>query len=178
MKKVVIIKTSLRNNSNSDILADEFIRGANDANNEIQVISLKNKKINFCIGCLSCQKTKKCFMGDDAIDIADKVCNADVVVWATPIYYYSVSGQMKTLIDRMNSLYARDYKFREVYLLATSAEAEEETINGAIKEVEGWVSCFNNVILKNHLLIGDVNSPKDILNNPNLVKAYNMGKEL
>ena len=57
----------------------------------------------------------------------DSVLNADVVCWATPIYYYEMSGQMKTLIDRMNAMYPKDYRFRDIYLLTTAAEDEEST---------------------------------------------------
>ena len=143
MKKILVIKTSLRFNSNSDILADEFAKGAKDAGNDVEVISLKDKKIAFCIGCMTCQNTKKCIFNDDANEITDKMCEADVIVWATPVYYYSISGQMKTLIDRANSLYVRDRKFKEVYLLVTAAEDEPYTPKGAIKAVQGWVDCFD-----------------------------------
>ncbi len=55
----------------------------------------------------------------------ESVLNADVVCWATPIYYYEMSGQMKTLIDRMNAMFRKDYRFREVYLLTTAFENED-----------------------------------------------------
>ena len=103
-KKVVVISTSLRGNSNSNALAESFANGAKAAGNTVEVISLKGKKIGFCIGCLACQSKGECVIRDDAIEITEKVLNADVVAWATPIYYYEMSGQMKTLIDRMNSI--------------------------------------------------------------------------
>ena len=67
-------------------------------------------------------KLSHCVINDDANEITEKILNADVVSWATPIYYYEMSGQMKTMIDRANSLYPRDYKFRDVYLLSVAAE--------------------------------------------------------
>lgn len=178
MKKVLIIKTSLRNNSNSDILAEEFAKGAKDSGNDVEVISLKDKKIRFCIGCMTCQNTKRCIFNDDAIEIADKMCEADTIVWATPVYYYSISGQMKTLIDRANSLYVREKKFKEVYLLATAAEDESYTPEGAIKAVQGWVDCFEGVKFKDTLFIGGVSNPNDIINHPKLKEAYNLGKTI
>ena len=105
MSKVLVITTSLRARSNSDILAERMIAGARDAGHEVEQISLKGKEIRFCIGCLSCQKTQKCVLKDDAVWITEKVKNADTLVFVTPIYYYEMSGQMKTLLDRMNSLY-------------------------------------------------------------------------
>ena len=126
MKKIIVISTSLRTGSNSDMLADQFIEGAKAAGHEVEKISLAGKDIKFCKGCLACQKLGKCVTKDDVNDIMQKVLNADVVCWATPIYYYEMSGQMKTLIDRMNAMFSLDYKFREVYMLTTAAEDELE----------------------------------------------------
>lgn len=79
-KKVVILSTSLRNNSNSELLAKSFVEGAKESGNEVEYITLKNKDIRFCIGCLACQKTGHCFIKDDVADIMNSVINADVVV--------------------------------------------------------------------------------------------------
>ena len=94
MKKVVVISTSLRPGSNSHALAEQFAEGAKSAGNEVELISLKWKEIKFCIGCLYCQKTGACVFKDDVPAIMDSVLNADVVCWATPVYYYEMSGQM------------------------------------------------------------------------------------
>ena len=125
MSKVLVITTSLRAKSNSDRLAEELIRGAKDAGHEVEQISLNGREIRFCIGCLSCQKTQKCVLKDDAVRIAEKVKEAETLVFVTPIYYYEMSGQMKTLLDRMNPLYPSDYKFRKVYMLSVAAEDED-----------------------------------------------------
>ena len=71
-----------------------------------------------------------------------KVLAADVVCWATPIYYYEMSGQIKTLIDRMNAMYTQDYNFREVYLLTTAAENEPDTPKRAEAGLTGWIDCY------------------------------------
>ena len=139
MKKVIVISTSLRTGSNSDMLANQFIEGAKAAGHEVEKISLIEKDIKFCKGCLACQKLGKCVIQDDANDIMQKVLNADVVCWATPIYYYEMSGQMKTLIDRMNALYSLDYKFRDVYMLTTAAEDEPEVPKRAEAGLTGWI---------------------------------------
>ena len=97
MKKVIVISTSLRVGSNSDMLADKFIEGALAAGNEVEKITLSGKSIGFCKGCLACQKLGKCGIDDDANAIMQKVLEAEVVCWATPIYYYEMSGQMKVL---------------------------------------------------------------------------------
>ena len=126
MKKVIVISTSLRVGSNSDMLADQFVEGAKAAGNDVEKITLAGKTISFCKGCLACQKLGKCVIKDDVNDIMQKILEADVVCWATPIYYYEMSGQMKTLIDRMNAMYSLDYKFRDIYLLTTAAEDEPD----------------------------------------------------
>ena len=176
MKKVLIISTSLRINSNSETLAKKFLEGAKEAGHDIEFISLKNKNIAFCKGCMACAKLKKCVINDDAIEIVNKMSEADIIVWATPIYYYSISGSMKTMIDRANSLYVRNPKFKEVYLLAVAAEDESYTPEGAIKAVQGWVDCFEGVEFKDTLFIGGLNDPNDILKDNRLNKAYELGK--
>ena len=176
MKKVLIISTSVRAGSNSELLAKEFQKGAEDAGHSVKFISLKDKKIAFCRGCLSCQKIHRCVIDDDANAIADEICDSDVIVWATPIYYYEMSGQMKTLIDRANSLYSRDYRFKEVYLLAVAAEEGDHVYKRAEEGLGGWIDCFDGVELKKTLFVGGVNEPNAMRKNANLHLAYELGK--
>ena len=178
MKKVVVISTSLRPGSNSNALAEQFAEGAKTAGNEVEFISLRGKEIKFCIGCMSCQKTGACVFKDDVPAIMDKVLYADVVCWATPIYYYEMSGQMKTLIDRMNAMYPKDYRFREVYLLTTAAEDEEHTPKRAESGLQGWIDCFEKAELKGHLFCGGVNDPRDISGSAKLEEAFGLGENV
>ena len=157
MSKVLVITTSLRAKSNSDILAEKLIAGAKDAGHEVEQISLKGKTIKYCIGCLACQKTQKCIQKDDAIEIAEKMKNADTLVFVTPIYYYEMCGQMKTLLDRMNPLFSSDYKFRKVYLLSVAAEDEKTTPEKAVSGLQGWVDCFEKAELAGSLFCGGIN---------------------
>lgn len=175
-KNILVISTSLRNNSNSEILADSFIEGAKSVGNNVEKITLKDKNIAFCKGCLACQKTKKCVINDDAIEIADKMCNSDVIVFATPIYYYEMSGQMKTLLDRANSLFARDCKFRDIYMLTTAAEDEDYVPEKAVSGLEGWIDCFEKAVLAGTIFAGGNDNAGDIKNHAILQKSYDMGK--
>lgn len=177
-KKVLIIETSLRTGSNSDILAQSFAQGAEDAGNEVETVSLKGKKIAFCTGCFACQKLGRCVIADDANEITEKILAADVVVWSTPIYYYEMSGQMKTMIDRANSLYPREYRFREVYLLSTAAEDEKYTDEKAVSGVNGWVDCFENARFKGKVFAGGVNERGEIEGHKALDEAYKMGRSV
>ena len=178
MKKVIVISTSLRAGSNSDMLADRFIDGAKSAGNDVEKISLVGKNIQFCKGCLGCQKLGRCVIKDDVNDIMAKVLKADVICWATPIYYYEMSGQMKTLIDRMNAMYPLDYQFRDVYLLTTAAENEEQTPKRAESGLTGWIECFPKSRLAGTLFCGDVNDARDIEGNPKLDEAFELGKKV
>ena len=180
MKNVIVISTSIRNGSNSEILAKKFEEGARNAGNNVEFVSLKNKTINFCKGCLACQKLHKCVINDDSNEIVEKIAQADVVVWASPIYYYEMCGQMKTLIDRANPLYVReDRKFKEVYFIATCAEDEKSALTRAIQSVEGWIECFDGVSLKGVIYGTGANNPNDTSNMQDLLdKAFNMGKSI
>jgi hypothetical protein len=178
MKRVIVISTSLRRGSNSDMLADKFVEGAIAAGNDVEKISLTGKDIQFCKGCLGCHKLGKCVIKDDVNDIMAKVLEADVVAWATPIYYYEMSGQMKTLIDRMNAMYPLDYKFRDVYLLTTAAENEEFVPKRAESGLQGWIDCYGKSSLKGHIFCGGVGGPKEIEGNAKLQEAYELGKQI
>lgn len=176
MKKVLMITASLRANSNSDALAHAFAEGAKEAGNMVQTISLKGKNIAYCRGCMACQKTLTCAIRDDANAIAEKVKEAEVVVFVTPVYYYSVSGQLKTLLDRCNPLYNADYQFRDVYLLATAADDAESAVEGAEKAIEGWVDCFENARFAGTVFCGGVDAPGEIAGNAALQRAFELGK--
>ncbi len=177
-KNVLIITTSLRPNSNSDALAAAFADGAKEAGNTVEMVSLKGKTIGFCVGCLVCQKTQKCVIADDAVALAEKVKNADVVAFASPVYYYSVSGLLKTFLDRCNPLYPSDYKFRDVYFLATAAEDDESALDGPVKAVQGWVDCFEKARLAGTVFGGGVDAPGEIRNHEALQTAYEMGRRV
>lgn len=177
-KKVLVISTSLRRNSNSHALAEKFAKGAKEAGHQVEFISLIGRQIEYCVGCLSCQRTGQCVIEDDANLIAEKMLKADVVCYATPIYYYEMSGQMKTLLDRMNPLFSADYKFRDVYMLSTAADDGPHVADRAVNGLEGWIECFAKAELAGSLFAGGVTGPGEITNHPALAKAYDMGKNI
>ena len=179
MSNILVISTSLRPRSNSDILTERLVAGARDAGHQVEEISLKGKELKYCIGCLACQKTQRCVQKDDALWIADKMKDADTLVFSTHIYYYEMSGQMKTLLDRMNPLYSSDYRFRRVYMLSVAAEDETYTPEKAVSGLEGWVDCFEKAKLCGSLFVGGLNGPGEASANAEaLEKAYQFGKNL
>ena len=178
-KNVLIISTSIRNNANSEILAHETERGAKEAGHNVEFVSLKDKEINFCKGCMACQKIGKCVINDDANEITLKMKNADVIVWATPIYYYEMSGQMKTLIDRANSLFATGKNFSEVYVITTSADTTKGVVQTVLNGVNGWIACFSGVKLCGYLEAGGLEDANEASERKELLEqAYNLGKNI
>ena len=178
-KKVLIVSSSLRPNSNSEILAREVARGARSAGCDVEFVSLKDRDIRFCRGCLACQKTLTCVIKDDAPAIAEKVRDADVLVFATPIYYYELSGQLKTLLDRCNPLFPSDYRFRDVYLITASAEDGDEVWQTAKGGMQGWVDCFEKAKLVRVLSGGGLSDPADAEKSGEYLKAaYELGKNI
>ena len=177
-KKVLVISTSPRKGGNSETLADEFIRGAREAGNDVEKVTLYDKDIRFCKGCLVCQNTQRCVIHDDADAIVQKILTADAIVFATPIYYYGMCGQMKTLLDRANPLFPSDYRFRDIYLLAAAAEEDGHTVDGAVTGLQGWIDCFEKARLAGTVFAGGVTTVGEIQNHPALKQAYELGKNM
>lgn len=178
-KKVVIISSTMRKNGNSEVLCREFANGAKETGNEVETIHLREHEIKFCKGCWACRKLNRCVIEDDINSLVDIVRNADVLVFGTPIYYYSITGQLKTFLDRMSPIYDTEHKFREVYLLASAADKEIEAVDGAIKEIKGWVECFEEVELVGVVCGTGASDIGDIEKRPEKLKeVYNLGKNV
>jgi len=175
-KNVLAISSTLRKNGNSEVLTKEFLRGAKEAGHNVEFVTLQDKEIKFCKGCLACQRLGSCVIKDDSNEIVEKIKNADVIAFASPIYYYEMSGQLKTLIDRANALYTADYKFRDIYFLATAADTGSHAADIAANGIQGWVACFPKAQLKGVILGAGAGNIGDIQNNPAMNQAYEMGK--
>ena len=178
MKKIIVVTSSPRKNGNSEILAQKFAEGAKAAGNEVQFVAVRDIDLKFCTGCLYCNTHDKCVLSDGMNGLYESFQNADVLVFATPVYYYAVSGQLKTFLDRLNPLYVRDNKFKEVYLLTTAADNDESAMDGAVKDVQGWVDCFNGVTLKGVIRGVGVTEKGEVNNTAFPEQAYNMGKNV
>ena len=177
-KKVLILSSSPRKGGNSETLAAAFAKGAQETGHQVETVYLREKQYGFCKGCFACLKLGQCVIKDDAVEIAAKMHDADVLVFATPVYYYCVSGQLKTMLDRANPLFDTDYAFTKAYLLATAAEDAPETFAGTEKAVQGWVDCFPRCQLAETVFAGGVNDIGDIVGHPALERAYQVGKEI
>ena len=165
-KKAVVISSSPRKGGNSDILADEFAKGARDAGHSVEKINVRELNMKFCSGCMYCQSAKKCVQPDDMNGLYPTVRDC------------AVSGQLKTFLDRLNPLYTADNKFTEVYLLSSSAEDDEKAMDGSVSDIEGWISCFDGVTLKGVLRATGVSERGDVMNTSYVIRAYEMGKNI
>jgi multimeric flavodoxin WrbA len=178
-KKILIISTSPRQDSNSDALADEFAKGALEAGHQVEKIRLMGKDIQFCQGCLTCQSTNRCVIHDDADKIVqEKILLADVLVFATPIYHYEMSGIMKTLLDRTNPLYHSEYNFRCVYLIATGSGTEDDSWARAACSLEGWTKCFPKAHFSGVIYGGNADDAGAVKGTPPIERAYETGKSI
>ena len=163
-KRILVISTSLREKSNSQALGDAFAAGAREAGHQVEQISLRGRSIAFCM--------------DDAVEIAEKMGRAEVIAFATPIYYYEMSGQMKTLLDRANALFASDYAFRDIYLLTAAAEEDDQVPARAESGLTGWIDCFEKARLAGTVFAGGVNGPGETVGHPALERARAMGRQV
>ena len=177
-KNILVVSATVRKGGNSEILAEEFVRGAEEAGNNVELLRLREMNLRFCVGCLYCQTHDKCAVHDSMNELYDRISTADILVFASPIYFYSVSGQLKTFLDRLNPLFPRKNRFKKVYLLATCADEQKEAMDGAIKDVQGWIDCFEGVEFSGVIYGIGVTNAGEIRKTDIPQEAYLLGKTL
>ena len=177
MKKVLIIAGSPRKGGNSDLLAAQFAYGAQEAGHKVETIYLRDLKINYCQGCLVCLKKGECFQKDGGNDMLPKMLEADVICFSSPVYYYSVTGQMKTFIDRMNPLYGK-MKDKDFYYMLTAMDEDHGQLDRAFDVFDGFADCFEGIRRRGRIYGGGADKKGDIKNLPAYQEAFNMGKSL
>lgn len=175
-KKVLILSGSPRKDGNSDVLCDEFAKGAREAGNEVKKIRISEKKINYCTGCYYCQKSNgECAIKDDMAEILDDILSSDVIVLASPVYFYSIDAQLKTVIDRIVAKWLQ-VKNKEFYYIMTAAENSAHTFNCTLECFRGLAACLSGSIEKGVLKAGGVYQKGEVQNTPYVKQAYEMGK--
>lgn len=174
-KKVLVLSASPRRGGNSDLLCDEFIKGTREAGLQAEKVFLKDKKINYCTGCGICSKTKICSQKDDMSEILEKMVKADVIVMATPVYFYAMNGQMKTLIDRTCPRYS-EIKDKEFYFIVTAYDSSHQKMQRTLEEFRGFTSCLEGPEEKGVIYGTGAWNIGDIKGTPAMSQAYQMGK--
>lgn len=178
-KKVLIISSSPRKGGNSDTLCDKFAQGAKETGNIVEKIFLKDKKINYCTGCGFCNTNDYggCSQKDDMPEILEKIINSDVIVLATPVYFYTMCGQMKTFIDRFCSRYTH-IEGKNFYYIMTSADGNPHAMNRVLVEFDGLMACLPNPHVKGQLIATGVWQKGDVEQTDYPNQALEMGKNV
>lgn len=177
-KKVLIISASPRKGGNSDTLCDEFIRGAQESGCEVEKVFLCDRKIGYCTGCGVCNSTHKCVQNDDMAEILDKMIKADVIVMATPVYFYTMDAQMKTLIDRTVPRYT-EISNKDFYFIVTAADTDQSALERTIDGFRGFTEdCLPNAHEKGIIYGTGAWQIGEIKRSPAMNQAYEMGKNI
>lgn len=144
-KKVLILSASPRKGGNSDTLCDAFLQGAEEKGNQVEKIFLRDHRIGYCTGCGACsERGLACPQRDDMAEILDKMIAADVIVMATPVYFYTMDAQMKTLIDRTCARYT-EIRGKDFYFLIAAAESDIPSMERTIEGFRGFTMCLEDV---------------------------------
>lgn len=175
MKHIIIISSTPRKDGNSDILCDQFMKGALEAGHKVEKIALRKKTLHPCFGCGACQKSHRCVQKDDMATILDRLVKADVIVMATPVYFYTMSAQMKMLIDRTVPRYT-EISHKEFYFIATAADCNEKALERTIDSFRGFTDCLEDVTEKGVLLAPGVWKKGEVTTTAAMDKALTMGR--
>lgn len=177
-KNVFILSASPRLKGNSDVLCDEFMKGAIYAGHTCEKVFLRDKHIEYCIGCGVCSMYGlPCPIKDDMLEILEKMIHADVIVMATPVYFYTMDAQLKTLIDRTCSRY-QEIKNKEFYFIVTAGENDRKKLFRTIDGLRGFTDCLEGVMEKGILYAGGVWKSDEIFDTPFMKEAYEMGERV
>ena len=179
MKKVLILSGSPRKGGNSDILCDEFLKGALDAGNQVEKIFVAEKKIAPCLGCYYCEKNGgRCALNEGMGDILQKIIDCDVLVLSSPVYFYSISAQLKAVIDRTVARWT-EIGNKDLFYIMTAAEEEEDTMDGTLACFRGFAKCIDGYEEKGVLYGKGVHEKGEVKNRLELMTiAYEMGNSI
>ena len=174
-KKVLILSGSPRKGGNSDLLCDEFMRGAAEAGHEVEKIRVAEKKVGYCSACYACRESGACVKKDDMAEILQKMIDADVLVLASPVYFYSIDAQLKTVIDRTLARWT-EIRDKEFYYLVTCADKDREAQERTIECFRGFADCVDGASEMGIVYGTGVYQRGEIKGNPAFAEAYEMGK--
>ena len=176
-KKVLILSGSPRKNGNSDYLCDKFMEGAQSAGHDVEKIFVSDKNIGFCRACYACRNTGKCFQKDDMEEILTKILVADVLVLASPVYFYAINGQMKTLIDRTLPVWMQ-IKDKDFYYILTAAEDSEAIMQRSVECFRGFADCFQGIQEKGVIYGHGLDEKQDVQKSLYVQQALEMGRNI
>lgn len=174
-KHILVISSSPRQNGNSDVLCDQFIHGAQKVGHQVEKIPLRDVNIHYCTGCGTCYRAgKPCVQKDDMGPILQKMIAVDVIVMATPVYFYTMCAQMKMLIDRTCSRYT-EIRNKEFYFIVTAADGNKQALERTIEGFRAFTSCLDGAEEKGVVYGTGVWNIGDIQKSDAMKDAYEMG---
>ena len=191
MKNILVIQGGGRAKGNTAQLIDSFVAGAKEAGHSVEVISLIKNEVKGCLGCNACRYGKACVQKDAFHDMIPKIKNADCIVFASPLYFWTVSARIKALIERFYCIAEEDlnpplgryeiYPIKDCALLMTSADHFFWTFEQAVSYYQFTLVNYIGFKDKGMLLAGgcgDTNGKPQIDKTDYLEKAYMFGKHL
>ena len=178
MKNILILSGSPRKGGNSDILCDQFMAGAQEAGHNVEKIWVQGEKIAPCLGCGHCQShAGACVQKDAMADILQKMVDADVIVLASPVYFYSVSAQIKAVIDRTVARYT-EIKNKSMYYIIAAADSNIAHMERTIECFRGFAYCLEGSVEKGVVYGVGAWNKGEIKALPRMAQAYDMGKNV
>lgn len=177
-KKVLILSGSPRMGGNSDILCDEFAKGAAESGNSVEKIRIAAKNVAPCSGCYYCRDHGgECAHKDDMADILQKMIDADVLVLSSPVYFYSIDAQLKAVIDRTVARWL-EVKNKDFYYIVTMADDELSSADTTLACFRGYADCVEGAKEKGVIIGNGVYEPGKVKGTPAVERAYLMGKNV
>jgi len=153
------------------------MKGAVEAKHKVEKVVLAEKKINYCTGCYACWGNGQCAQKDDMAPILDSMIAADVIVLATPVYFYTMCAQMKTVIDRTVARYTKITN-KEFYFIMTAADSNKAALERTIEGFRAFTSCLRGAKEKGIMYGTGAWEIGDILTSRAMKQAFEMGKSL
>lgn len=178
MSRIVVLVGSTRKGGNTHLLAQAFTEGA-EKNNTLDIVSVADYKVNPCIGCNSCftREENQCFQKDDMTKIYEKLRSADMIVIASPVYFYGISAQLKAIIDRLHTPVRNEFPVKKLALLLVGAATLPELFD-AIKLQYQLVLDFFHLEDAGMVLVRGVKDIGDIKQTNALEEAYKLGASI
>ncbi|MDO4930739.1 MAG: flavodoxin family protein [Bacteroidales bacterium] len=177
-KKVLIISGSPRKGGNTDLLCDEFARGAEEAGGIVEKIFLADYNINYFTEADEQRTGDSAHVAqDDAPMLVDKLVEADIIVLASPVYFMNITGQMKTFIDRTFSRFM-DIKDKEFFYITACADPAESTADYAINGLRGFVMCLPNPTERGSVKAIGMGRKGGVKQSQFMDEAYQLGKKI
>ena len=177
MSRILILTGSPRRNGNTDRLAQSFAKGAEESN-QVEIVSVCDYKVNPCIGCNSCfsREGNRCFQNDDMTAIYEKLSQADILIIASPVYFYGISSQLKAIIDRLHTPLRNSFNIKKLGLILVGAATLPELFDAIITQYKLVLNFFKledagSVLVRGAKEKGEVSEEA-------LKKAFELGKSL